>query len=466
MVQSSFEPIRGPLLCATDFSPSATQAGQVAAALSRSLGLPMVLTHVLDEGALGASEPETRSQLDASATRRLESELKRIAPKDRKSKTLVLHGRPEVELIREAGNVQASLVIVGSLGHVAVRNFVIGSVAERVVEGVQSPCLVVHHHEPLCAWAESHKPLRILLAFDGSATSEAAARSLSLLRRIGPCLITAAHVRYPAAIDPRKDHQSSSIAPRRQEPADGGESMERELRSKLIELTGDSSMRIRVEANWGATADALVRMAIEEGADLIVLGTHQRRGWRRLWHASISRALLHHAPMNVLCVPSGALGAAGSPLPEYHQVLVATDLSELGNRAVPFAAGVLSQGGVLRILHVLEPSKLKRPRGRNVAELKKTSHRTGEDQIRCVQDKLASLVGGAANARGIVVETAVVASTEVAREIVEEARRCGADLVCLGSHGRTGWKAMVLGSVAQCVAAQCAKPVMLVGPSH
>jgi hypothetical protein len=52
----------------------------------------------------------------------------------------------------------------------------------------------------------------------------------------------------------------------------------------------------------------LVGLAIEEQADLIVVGTHQWHGLSRLRHGSVSRGILRHAPMSVACVPT--LGAA------------------------------------------------------------------------------------------------------------------------------------------------------------
>jgi nucleotide-binding universal stress UspA family protein len=49
-----------------------------------------------------------------------------------------------------------------------------------------------------------------------------------------------------------------------------------------------------------------------------------------------------------------------------------------------------------------------------------------------------------------------------AREIVEHAKRCGADLVCMGTHGRGGLNRLLLGSVAERVVRASEVPVLTV----
>jgi len=42
-------------------------------------------------------------------------------------------------------------------------------------------------------------------------------------------------------------------------------------------------------------------------------------------------------------------------IPEFHSVLAATDLSDFSNHAVPFAYAIAARGGVVHLLHVIEP---------------------------------------------------------------------------------------------------------------
>jgi nucleotide-binding universal stress UspA family protein len=67
-----------------------------------------------------------------------------------------------------------------------------------------------------------------------------------------------------------------------------------------------------------------------------------------------------------------------------------------------------------------------------------------------------------AHVPGVKITTEVVEGAGAAEQIVEAARRCGADLVVMGSHGRTGVARALLGSVASKVLALSPVPVMVV----
>jgi nucleotide-binding universal stress UspA family protein len=57
---------------------------------------------------------------------------------------------------------------------------------------------------------------------------------------------------------------------------------------------------LRVE--HGDVGPAICQVAEEEGADLVVLGTHDRGRWSRLWFGSVSDHVVRHAPCPVLVV--------------------------------------------------------------------------------------------------------------------------------------------------------------------
>jgi nucleotide-binding universal stress UspA family protein len=73
----------------------------------------------------------------------------------------------------------------------------------------------------------------------------------------------------------------------------------------------------------------------------------------------------------------------------------------------------------------------------------------------------AEKVAGAARAEGVPVETVVVENHQTASGIVDAAQACGADLVVMGSHGRSGLAKLVLGSVAAKVLALSPIPVLI-----
>ena len=64
--------------------------------------------------------------------------------------------------------------------------------------------------------------------------------------------------------------------------------------------------------------------------------------------------------------------------------------------------------------------------------------------------------------QGVEAETKLLEGQVIAREITNAAKDLNADLIVIGSHGRTGLKKAMLGSVAQNILTQCPIPVLIV----
>jgi nucleotide-binding universal stress UspA family protein len=69
--------------------------------------------------------------------------------------------------------------------------------------------------------------------------------------------------------------------------------------------------KVVIDAVWGDPKDEILRYAEAHGADLIVCGTHGRRGWDRALLGSVAERLVRLARCPVLTVPCGPQAAAG-----------------------------------------------------------------------------------------------------------------------------------------------------------
>jgi nucleotide-binding universal stress UspA family protein len=217
-----------------------------------------------------------------------------------------------------------------------------------------------------------------------------------------------------------------------------------------------------VAPNWGRADAALIEMSRQEQADLIVTGTHQHHGLERLASPSVSRGLLHHAPMSVACVPTpDELAHGDGALPRLQRVLATTDFSALGDRAIRYAYATLPPGGVVKLIHVIPPWE---PPGPLVPHYqpKRFTEKQHKQLTADSLKKLRALIPSEAELRGIATEVEVVEHREAAKAIGQEAERFGADMICLGSHGRSGLSKAVLGSVAQAVMIHSPRPVLVV----
>jgi len=142
----------------------------------------------------------------------------------------------------------------------------------------------------------------------------------------------------------------------------------------------------------------------------------------------------------------------------FQRILVPTDGSECAARAAAMAVDLaLKYGASLEIVSVIDPVPFVAfPDGGGEAlacylEAAEQGAREGITQVM----KLAE-------AAGLPQADHVLREHGPARAIVEHAKQCGSELIVMGSHGRRGLDALLLGSVAQKVLTLSAVPVLVV----
>jgi nucleotide-binding universal stress UspA family protein len=433
------------IICGTDFSENSEQAAIAAAAIARRLDDRLILAHVTDETLLTSLPEDVRKTAAASTAEQLQDAVRRLRPIGVRVEEHVLSGRPDEALTKLAADPEVRLLVMASLGHRA-KEWLLGSTAERVAERAPVPTLVVRSAAPFEAWGRGERPLKVFAAFDFTGTAEAALGWVKCLAAAGPCEVVVGYVDWPLGEAGRLGITRQFL--RSHNPPQVQRILERELSERVGALLGEGVARIRVEPSIGRADSRLVEIAREEQSDLVVAGTHQWHGLGRVAHQSISRGLLRNAPMSVACIPAARVETIERQSAPLRRVLAASDLSEHGSSAIPYAYGAVSPGGIVRLLHVLEPSRLMETRSVEV--------------VAEAEERLRAQVPADAAARGIQTEVAVIEESDVAKSIRQEAERFGAHLVCIGSHGRSGLAKAVLGSVAQSVMAQSQRPVLVV----
>lgn len=408
----------------------------MAAKFATKCSEPLVLVH--------ATETPDRNTMKL-ADERLRQEVARMQKNGGTIEpVLVGDTRAAKALVDLAHSRAATLVVVSSATKGAVDRWTLGSVSEEIAESSPVPTLVVRNPAPFETWDWSGSTLKVLVALDFYSSSDGVLRWVKDLRRIAPCDIVVCHVNWSRWTPTPAEANDMPVAPAN--PPELQARLERELERKVRGQLGGDGWPIVVRARQGEPESAIIQIAEDCKADLIVVGTHQRHGFSRFVHGSVSRGLLHRAATNVACVPTAAtFDPREAHIPEYRRVLVATDFSELGNAAVPFACGACAIGGLVRIVHVV-PSSHKYPHDTELAEL---------------HAKLRALVPDEIGARAQPPEVQVLAWSDPAEAICREADRFGADLVCLASHGSSGSKAL-FGSVTQGVLKRIRRPLLIV----
>ena len=204
----------------------------------------------------------------------------------------------------------------------------------------------------------------------------------------------------------------------------------------------------------GEPIPGIARAAKVSGADLILMATQGRTGLAHLLMGNVTEAVLR-----TLLIPVLALrpGQAERPLTTVQRILWATDLSPVSEAAWPYAlrlADLLTAEVVL--LHAVHPAELAGLADHAVPPPKGWMQRyltPLEDELEHRKQAVEAL--GLRARRKIVVG----APAEV---IVTEAQTEQADLIVMGTHGRSGFRHILLGSVAEAVIRKAACPVLAV----
>lgn len=213
---------------------------------------------------------------------------------------------------------------------------------------------------------------------------------------------------------------------------------------KAEELAKAEGALIKTVCEEGEPHERIIDLAEAENCELIVMG---RRGLSRLERVlvgSVTARVIGHSHIDVLVVPSTTeIG--------WKKILLATDGSKYSKaaaeRVIDFAG---EYGGELRVVSVVDvPAEFYGEAPDAVEDLIKKAKGYVEDVKR------------QAEAAGIKTET-FVREGEAYKAILDLAKEQNANAIVMGSHGRTGLKRLLMGSITEKVIGYSSCPVLVV----
>jgi nucleotide-binding universal stress UspA family protein len=298
----------------------------------------------------------------------------------------------------------------------------------------------------------------ILLPLDGSQFAERALPlATAVARRSGGNLRLALVHRLPAppaTRDAVRVYAAMENAVRKAEHA-----YLRGIATRAAETLGRPVRSVLLE---GPIARALQDYGHEIGADLVVMTTHGRGPVQRAWLGSVADRLLRSLEVPLLLVPPPSPGretTEGEPTIE--RVLVPLDGSPRAEAALAPAVAVARLfNAELQLVQVVAPV---------VVVTEPPSLPTGLDQeltaIRkgAAQDYLDDLAGRL-RTEGVPASAMAVLGGGAAVTLLELTRPGQIDLVAIATHGRSGVRRLVLGSVADKLVRAAESPVLVCRP--
>ena len=424
------------IICGTDLSEASSGALDVARALAGQRGdREVVLVHVVDPDA-GDGEPSDAERAELRARLEAQAGARRATPGP-EIRTELLTGPIEKTLVGIAEDQASDLLIIAAHSR-AEHQPRLGATAAKVIALTHVPVIVVRDPAPWIAFARGTRPLKILLGIDDSATCDLGVQWTLALGKRGPIDVVLGAIYYP-------DDAAAYYGLPSRSMVDSDPEIERLIQRDLTRRFGGSaspvahSVTAHARRGLGRIGDHMVELAREERVDAIVVGTGQKTGLGRL--GSVSSVIVEDAPESVVCVPPQAV-VVTQAVPVLQRALVATDLSQFANRAVPYAFALVAPGGEVDVVHVAKDD----------AEIDEP------DLLR----QLAALAPAGARAA---LRAHVVRGDDTATTIAQCAARFGVDVICIASHGRSGFTRALVGSVADSLLRATRLPVLVLRPA-
>lgn len=233
-----------------------------------------------------------------------------------------------------------------------------------------------------------------------------------------------------------------------------------ELYALAAECRCISIAEITADLEQGPISDILAGYAKRSDVDLIVISSHGRRGIARLSLGSVTDSLIRGTTIPVLVVKPKASYLTPEASKEFHQIVVPLDGSSLAEqilaKIVPLAK---VEEADITLLHVLTPTE---------EDLENANTRRLPWWEKRVAGAKAYLSRRASEVRlqGVAATIDVVVGERVAETITDYARRAGADLIAIATHGRGGLARVLRGSVADGVTKSAMSSILVFHPDQ
>jgi nucleotide-binding universal stress UspA family protein len=280
----------------------------------------------------------------------------------------------------------------------------------------------------------------ILVAYDDSEFSKAAlSAASSWIGRNGGVLFLV-HAVY------LNEEEFMSAPEQREKRFEIGKEMCYRTKESVSYLLGKDVESLICE---GEPHDVITDIARQKKADLIAIGTHGRKGLKKLFMGSVTSRVIVLSPCDVLVVKKSL-----SETPEkFRSILLRFDGSEFSKRALHRACAMAKiEGAEITALYALP-----------CCEGMETFLSTGliKENLMLEAQKIAGEAKKLAMDQGVSIKTEILEG-DAADAIINTANRLGNDLIIGGTHAWSGIDKALVGSIMESVIVNAPCPVLIV----
>lgn len=274
--------------------------------LAQLWGASLTVLNVLEfPSGLDPESPVNRlylAELMKQATHELIEVKERAVKQGISTETKIVTGIPSEEVLAAATREHTELIVVGTRGRTGLPHLLLGSTAERIIRSAPCPVLAVRNHGKRTdeAGSRSRDPAdlkRILVPVDFSACSLEALEYAALVAHRCKASMTILHVMEPVSYG--LDFTLPQVAKREENRA-----LITEKLSGLTSALTSAGLTCDSRISGGVPADSLLEASMALGSDMIVIGTHGRRGLSHALFGSVAESVLRKSLCPVLTVRS------------------------------------------------------------------------------------------------------------------------------------------------------------------
>lgn len=295
-------PLFTRILFATDFSADARRAQEYAIRLAGAWGAELEVLHVIEAPHEVSADAESFAMMERSRTaaaQQLEEVRDDLARRGIPARVRLLLGIPGEHIRQAVREKDMDLLVLGVQGRHNLLYGLIGKTAERLIHEGPCPVLAVPGaHKDAVESLPSDRPAvirQVLAPLDFSTPSlDAVEYAVHLAQGVGAAL-TLMHVLEPACYD--LDWGLGAIE---------GEASKRDYWNRQLmeirDVVTAFGIPVEVEISAGLPSDTILASALRHRTDLIVMGTHGRRGMSSKECGSVAEAVLRRATCPVLTI--------------------------------------------------------------------------------------------------------------------------------------------------------------------
>jgi nucleotide-binding universal stress UspA family protein len=289
------------ILFATDGSQGSVMAEAYACALARSWGASLTVMSVLEfPPGMDPDYAVNRLYLDElmqETTARLVDVTARAGSLGLSAQSRIATGIPSEEVLAVARAEEADLIVVGTRGKTGLEHVLLGSTAERIIRMASCAVLTVPAAKQRAEESPQVSVTRMLVPVDFSDCSLDALEYGALIARRANVSMKLLHVLEPVSYG--LDFTLPHMAQR--------ESSKTAIRKRLSDFVSTlTSLGLASEflMSGGLPADSILDAARSQSVDMIVMGTHGRRGLSHALFGSVAESVLRRSSCPVLTVRS------------------------------------------------------------------------------------------------------------------------------------------------------------------